>query len=97
VWLILAPFTLSYTGRDPYWNDIVLGTIIAAIGFIRLGGGARASSLGRINAVLALWILTSAFWLDHSHRATINDIAVGIVVSALSLASVRATDRAAKL
>lgn len=97
VWLILAPFALTYTSRDPYWNDVAVGTMIAAIGLVRLGGGARASILSRITAVIALWIFVSAFWLDESDRAAINDMVLGIVVLALSLASVAATDRSAEL
>lgn len=97
VWLIVAPFALSYSGDDPYWNDIAFGTMIAAIAFIRLGGAARASVLSRLNAAFALWVFVSAFWLDDSHRAASNDIAVGIIVISLSLASAAATDRAPEL
>lgn len=96
LWLIVAPFALSYSADDPFWNDVACGTLIAAIAFIRLGGAARVSALSRLNAVLALWIFASAFWLDDSHRAASNDIAVGIIVVSLSLASAAATDRASK-
>lgn len=97
VWLIVAPFALSYSSEDPYWNDIAFGTMIAAIAFIRLGGAARVHILSRLNAVLALWIFVSAFWLDDTHRAASNDIAVGIIVVSLSLASAAATERAPEL
>ena len=32
VWLIVAPFVLSYEAQNAMWNDIVLGCIIAIFG-----------------------------------------------------------------
>lgn len=28
IWLIIAPWVLGYNGRDPRWNDVILGIIV---------------------------------------------------------------------
>ena len=84
---------LSYVPADPYWNDIVCGALIAAIGLIRIGGPARTGSLNRVNAVIGAWIFAAAFLLDRSAHATANDLVVGAIVLSLSLAGAALTDR----
>ncbi len=93
IWLIFAPFALSYTTADAYWNDIVCGALIAAIAFIRIGGPAPTTALRRISIIAGAWIFVSAFWLDHSAQAASNDLAVGAIVFSVSLLSATATDR----
>lgn len=41
LWLIIAPFVLGYSSvRNALWNDLVLGTIVLAIGwYLCLGKG----------------------------------------------------------
>lgn len=40
LWLILAPFVLSYTGIVPIWNDIILGIIVTGISLWSMSTGA---------------------------------------------------------
>jgi hypothetical protein len=31
IWLIIAPFVLGYANAVPWWNDIILGIIVAGV------------------------------------------------------------------
>jgi hypothetical protein len=95
IWLILAPFVLGYRDADPYWNDIVFGAVIAALGLIRATGAFRESWLSYLNALAGAWVFVSAFWLDDSGQAIWNDLIVGVIVVVLSLLSASASDEAA--
>jgi len=95
IWLIIAPFVLGYGNGDPYWNDIVFGAIVAALGLIRVSGAYRASELSWANALIGVWLFVSAFWLDGTGRAGGNDIILGIIVFLLAIASATATEDAA--
>jgi hypothetical protein len=94
VWLIIAPFVLSYQSGDPVWNDVVFGAIVAVLALVRVAGAYRASELSWINALIGVWIFASAFWLDSSGTAAANDIILGIIVFVLGLASAGASEDA---
>lgn len=40
LWLVLAPFVLSYTGMVSIWNDIILGIIVTGISLWSMTTGA---------------------------------------------------------
>lgn len=40
IWLIIAPWVLGYSTRDPRWNDIILGIIV----FLLAVGSAEATA-----------------------------------------------------
>jgi hypothetical protein len=86
IWLLLAPFALVYRAADPSINDIAVGVVIAAAGFIRLGVAMTARTLTVINAATAIWLLIAAAWLDQSARAAGNDIAIAMILGVLALA-----------
>jgi hypothetical protein len=94
IWLIIAPFVLGYSGGDPYWNDIVFGAIVGVFGLARVLGAYRASWLSWLNALIGVWLFVSAFWLDSTSNAGVNDVILGIVVFVLGIASATATDEA---
>jgi hypothetical protein len=60
---------LGYGNGDPYWNDIVLGAIVAFFALIRMSGAYRAEWLSYINALIGIWIFVSTFWLDATSTA----------------------------
>jgi hypothetical protein len=100
VWLIIAPFVLGYGHGDPYWNDIVFGAIVAAIGAGRLIVSARHAWMSWLNMIIGAWVFASAFWLDQTARAGWNDVILGIIVfllggAAASAAGARMADRRA--
>src|SRR5437868_13716449 len=35
IWLIIAPWVLGYSGRDPRWNDVVFGIIVGIFALVR--------------------------------------------------------------
>jgi SPW repeat-containing protein len=94
IWLIIAPFVLGYSNGDPYWNDIVFGAIIAVFALARVSGAYRAAWLSWLNALIGVWLFISAFWLDATATAGINDVILGIVVFVLGIASATATEEA---
>lgn len=92
IWLIIAPFVLGYHSGDPYWNDIVFGAMTAVIALLRVGGAYRATWLSLVNALIGVWIFISAFWLDQSTTAAVNDIILGAIVFFLAIVSASASD-----
>lgn len=38
IWLIIAPFMLSYSDRNATTNDIILGVVIIVLGLVTLSG-----------------------------------------------------------
>lgn len=90
-WLIIAPWVLGYSGRDPRWNDVVFGAIVAAFAAIRMGGAFRDAWLSAINAAIGVWLFVAAFTIDVSSTAATNDIIVGVIVFLLAIASASAT------
>ncbi|MFC1632690.1 SPW repeat protein [Patescibacteria group bacterium] len=38
IWLIIAPFILSYSDRGATTNDIIIGAVIIVIGLVTLSG-----------------------------------------------------------
>lgn len=94
IWLIIAPFVLNYSNGDPYWNDIVFGAIVAVFALIRVGGAVRASWLSWINALIGIWLIVSAFWLDNTATAGWNDVILGAIVLVLAALSAGASEAA---
>ncbi len=92
LWLIIAPFVLGYDSGDPYWNDIVFGAIVALLALARTVGAYRASWMSWLNMLVGAWIFASAFWLDDTSTAKVNDIIVGAVIFVLGAASATASD-----
>lgn len=91
IWLIIAPWVLGYSSRDPRWNDVVFGAIVGIVALIRISGAYREEWLSWLNALIAVWIFIAAFTIDHTATASWNDIILGVLVFILALASADAT------
>jgi uncharacterized membrane protein len=91
IWLIIAPWVLGYSGRDPRWNDVVFGIIVGVIALIRAFGAYREEWLSWLNALIGVWVFIAAFTIDHTATASWNDIILGIIVFILALSSADAT------
>jgi hypothetical protein len=91
IWLIIAPWVLSYRTNDPRWNDVVFGIIIAIIAFMRAFGAYREEALSWVNALIGVWIFIAAFTIDASGAASANDIILGIIVFVLAAGSAEVT------
>jgi hypothetical protein len=87
IWLIIAPFVLSYGAGDQRWSDIIFGAITAIVGLACATMGRRMATLSVINLITGAWVFASAFWLDSTGTAMWNDIILGIVIFLLALAA----------
>jgi hypothetical protein len=92
IWLIIAPWVLGYSARDPRWNDVVFGIIVAGLALIRATGGYREQWVSVVNALIGVWLFVAAFTIDHTTVATWNDIILGVIVFVLALSSVGMAD-----
>jgi hypothetical protein len=91
IWLIIAPWVLGYSGRDPRWNDVVFGAIVTVFALLRTFGAYRADWLSWINALIGVWIFIAAFAIDYTTTAGWNDIILGVIVFVLAMGSAEAT------
>lgn len=91
IWLIIAPWVLSYSTLDPRWNDVVFGFVVGIFALIRATGAFWEEWLSWINALIGVWLFVAAFTIDHTSVAGANDIVLGIVVFLLAAGSADAT------
>lgn len=91
MWLVVAPYVLSYAdlgGLDGYWNDAVIGGVLAVLGLLRLASSARAVPLSVATAALGAWLIVAPFGLGYSTeapRASWNEAITGGAVLLLGL------------
>jgi hypothetical protein len=91
IWLIIAPWVLNYSGRDPRWNDVVFGIVVLVFAGMRVVGAYRAAWLSWLNALIGAWLFVAAFTIDHTTTAATNDIILGIIVFVLGVVSAGVT------
>jgi hypothetical protein len=87
IWLIIAPFVLSYGDGDPTWNDVVFGAAVVVLSALRMTVIRGTQWAGWLMALAGAWIFASAFWLDDTSTASWNNIILGIVVFVLGVAA----------
>ena len=87
LWLIISPWALGYGDGDPAWNNVIFGALVAILAAVRASGAYWEDWLSGINALIGLWLFASAFLLDASAAATINDAIAGAVVFFLAVGS----------
>ena len=90
-WLIIAPWVLGYSARDPRWNDVVFGIIVGVLALTRVSGAYRAQVLSWINLLIGAWLVVACFTIDHTARASWNDVILGIIVFLLAAGSAEAS------
>lgn len=92
LWLVIAPFLLSYATSASRGNDITIGVIIALLAAFRLLGAYRAAWLSWLNALLGIWLIVGPFILGYdSSSALWNDVIVGLFIAFLGLWSATAS------
>lgn len=82
IWLILAPFLLSYSGLStPTWNDIIIGILVIGVALLRTFGYGMAGT-SWVNVVLGVWLILAPFVLNYRSNATPrwNDVILGILI-----------------
>ncbi|HJS93849.1 MAG TPA: SPW repeat protein [Solirubrobacteraceae bacterium] len=93
IWLIIAPWVLGYSARDPRWNDVVFGIIVGVLALTRVSGAYRAEVLSWINLLIGAWLVVACFTIDYSARASWNDVILGVIVFLLAAGSAEASSR----
>jgi hypothetical protein len=86
VWMVASPWVLNYsTQRDPTWNAIILGILIALAALFALFRVMAWEEWG--NVVLGVWLVISPWVLGFSGmaQAMSNAVIVGVVVAVLAL------------
>lgn len=92
IWLIIARFAVDYRdtgdGFNGYWNSAVVGAGIAALALIRLATPVRSAPVNLVIVGLGVWLIAAPFALSYNAgdavAATVNDIVVGVIVTALA-------------
>jgi hypothetical protein len=78
LWLLLAPF-LGISAKGHYWNDLIVGIIVAVVGFGMVQGKPWQ---GWTAGFLGLWLIIAAFIPGLVSGAGLiwNNIIVGLIV-----------------
>lgn len=100
-WLVLAPFVLGFSTTGGvvkgYWNEIVLGVVVALLAVVRVFAPEEAPWFSVVNGVLGLWLIASPFALGYkgpdAPTAVAVDISAGAVIAAMATVSAVATYR----
>ena len=90
IWLVLAPFLLSYSDiTGAVWNDILVGVVVAILAWIRVGRPLFNEGVGWTNLVLGVWLIVAPFVIGYgaSTVALWKDVIVGVVVVVLAAMS----------
>lgn len=99
-WLVIAPFALDYrstgTGFDAYWNDVLVGVVVALLALVRNLAPLSVPWFSAINIILGMWLICAPFVLGYNDGsdaaiAVANDLTVGVVVAVMALSSALAT------
>lgn len=93
LWLIAAPFVLTYASANARGNDIILGLLIATMAAFRVFGAYGRAWLSWANALLGVWLVVAPWVLGYSSlmHPTWNDVIVGILVIVLGVWSALST------
>lgn len=93
-WLVIAPFLLGYITPASFWNDIVCGLIVLALGVLRYGKPLENVWASWTNAGIGAWLVIAPFvLLPFDAGALWNDVVVGILLILSSTASAMAVSR----
>lgn len=88
LWLVAAPFVLSYDKSVAYWSEIITGALIALFSAARLLTP-RLHSASWLNSLAGVWLIISPFILGFSVAVAYwNALVLGVIVTVLSLSNV---------
>lgn len=101
VWLVLAPFVLGFgtTGGvvKGYWNEIVLGVVVAMLALVRVFAPQETPWFSVVNGVLGLWLIVSPFVLGYegpdAPMSIAVDVSTGAVIAVMATVSAVSTYR----
>ena len=93
LWLVIAPFALTYAGYAPkaHANELILGALVASMGATRVFGNYRSGQLNQLISGLSvlpgIWLVVAPFVLQYSDRIrpTRVDIITGVAIILFAL------------
>ena len=92
VWLIVSPFVIGYFASSAsstvtIANDGILGVLLVACSWWIAAAMAAQFGVSGFQALCGIWLIIAPFVLRYRELpvATVNDVAVGIVVLIVSL------------
>jgi hypothetical protein len=87
IWLIASGFILGFANQPTaLWNDIVVGIIVLAVAWIRLGNFGSIPNIAWVNLAAGIWLFFSPWILRYADSATPlwNNLILGFIVVLLS-------------
>ena len=88
LWLIFSPFTLGITSTTVFWEEIIIGLLIAGFAFSQGLGKDKKAAGGYSYAIGAfgVWVLFAPFMFGYANItvALWNDVIVGTLVALLA-------------
>lgn len=89
IWLIAAPFVLSYQTSTAYWSEISAGSLVVLLSLYRLVKPLKAWA-GNVMGISGLWLIISPFFLGYiTSQAYWNQIIFGIVTALIGFGTGR--------
>jgi hypothetical protein len=92
-WLVGSSFAIEpVAGAAVRWNGIVAGAVVVVMATIRLATGRLAAGMGMANIAAGGWLIMSPLTFGYplwvGSRLAWSDLATGIMITAVGLASV---------
>lgn len=84
LWLIISPWVLANRASATYWDDVIVGVVVAVLAFIRAAGWYSATWMSWLNVLLGLWLIVSPWVLRaQTSQAYWNEVIVGVIIAIL--------------
>lgn len=88
IWLIIAPYALSYQTTAAYWSEVVTGILVIIFSLVRLAVPKLAWP-SWLNGLAGVWLIISPFILSYAGTASYwNQIIFGVIVAILGFSNV---------
>ena len=91
LWLVVAPFILSYASQGNIWQEVLFGAIVIVLGLTRLGMPENTWP-SWTNFVVGLWLIIAPWVISGTTTAAKwNEAIVGIIIAILAYTSAETT------
>ncbi len=84
----------AYRAGDPVWNDVACGAALLMLSLVQIAAPRRSAPLGWLCALIGLWLIASALWVNATSAAVTNDVVVGFAVAVFAVAGLAGADSA---
>jgi len=81
IWLVIAPYVLSYNKSAAYWNEVMTGIVVIVLGLARFVLP-RVNSFSWLTGIAGIWLILSPFFFAYTSAAAYwNQIIFGILIA----------------